>query len=98
MNFLDEFGWRRHGGDGATRNRYSSSVGAVAVALAIRDAIGMGMRVFDFLRGEESYKFQFGGVTHHNQTLVIERPTLQAALRRSISSVRKQLRSLRKSA
>jgi CelD/BcsL family acetyltransferase involved in cellulose biosynthesis len=74
------------------------SPGRVAVALAIRDAIEAGMKVFDFLRGEEPYKFQFGGVSRHNRTLVIERPTLQAALRRGLSGVREQLRMLRDSA
>ena len=74
------------------------SPGRVAVALSIRDAIEAGMNVFDFLRGEEPYKFQFGGVSRHNRTLIIERPTLQAALRRSLSGVREQLRMLRDSA
>lgn len=68
------------------------SPGRVAVALSIRDAIAMGMREYDFLRGEEPYKFQFGGVSAHNRTLIIERPTLQAALRRGISGVRESLR------
>ena len=46
----------------------------------------MNLTTFDFLRGEEPYKFQ------HNRTLIIERPTLQAALRRGISEVRDSLR------
>jgi CelD/BcsL family acetyltransferase involved in cellulose biosynthesis len=58
------------------------SPGRVVISAMIRDAIDMKMRVFDFLRGEEPYKMQFGGVSRHNRTLIIERPTLQAALRR----------------
>ncbi len=68
------------------------SPGRVAVALSIRDALDMGMREYDFLRGEEPYKFQLGAVSGHNRTLIIERPTLQAALRRGISGVRETLR------
>lgn len=68
------------------------SPGRVAIALAIRDAIEMKMEIFDFLRGEEPYKFQFGAESRHNRTLIIERPTLQAALRRGITGVRESLR------
>ncbi|HVP73185.1 MAG TPA: GNAT family N-acetyltransferase [Phycisphaerales bacterium] len=68
------------------------SPGRVAIALAIRDAIVMKMESFDFLRGEEPYKFQFGAQSRHNRTLIIERPSLQAALRRGISGVRDSLR------
>ena len=50
------------------------------------------LQVFDFVRGEEPYKFQFGARSRHNRTLIIERPTLQAALRRGISGVRDSLR------
>jgi CelD/BcsL family acetyltransferase involved in cellulose biosynthesis len=65
------------------------SPGRVTVAL---DAIGQGMTEFDFLRGEEPYKFQFGAVSRHNRTLIVERPTLQAAVRRAITGVRETLR------
>jgi CelD/BcsL family acetyltransferase involved in cellulose biosynthesis len=68
------------------------SPGRVAVAIAIRDAIEAGLRHFDFMRGEEPYKFQFGAVSAHNRTLNMERPTFQAALRRGISGVRESLR------
>jgi CelD/BcsL family acetyltransferase involved in cellulose biosynthesis len=79
--------------------RYAQcSPGRVVISAMIRDAIDMKMRVFDFLRGEEPYKMQFGGVSRHNRTLIIERPTLQAALRRGLNGVREHLRMLRDSA
>lgn len=37
------------------------SVGLLAKVLCIRDAIGQGMACFDFLRGDEAYKYRLGG-------------------------------------
>lgn len=54
-------------------NLYSSlSTGIVLLAYCIRDAVDSGRRVFDFLRGEEEYKYRFGGVRTeiHNLRLV----------------------------
>jgi CelD/BcsL family acetyltransferase involved in cellulose biosynthesis len=39
----------------------SLSVGLVSVAMAIRDAIAAQRRAFDFLRGDERYKYDLGG-------------------------------------
>ena len=36
------------------------SPGLVLLAYVVRDAIGRGRRRFDFLRGEERYKYEFG--------------------------------------
>ncbi len=40
----------------------SLSTGIVLLAYCIRDAIERGLKVFDFLRGEEEYKYRFGAV------------------------------------
>jgi CelD/BcsL family acetyltransferase involved in cellulose biosynthesis len=40
----------------------SLSTGIVLLAHCIRDAIERGLQLFDFLRGEEEYKYRFGGV------------------------------------
>ena len=40
------------------------SVGLLLKAYAIRDAIDQGMRRFDFLRGNEPYKYDLGGVDY----------------------------------
>jgi CelD/BcsL family acetyltransferase involved in cellulose biosynthesis len=37
------------------------SVGLLAKVLCIKDAIGQGMACFDFLRGNEAYKYRLGG-------------------------------------
>ncbi len=39
----------------------SLSPGVLLHAYAIRDAIGRGLRVYDFLRGDEPYKYDLGG-------------------------------------
>jgi CelD/BcsL family acetyltransferase involved in cellulose biosynthesis len=40
-------------------------------ALAIRHAIGRGFRTYDFLRGDEPYKFLFGAKPHQISTIVV---------------------------
>lgn len=40
------------------------SVGLLLKAHAIRDAIDLGLRQYDFLRGNEPYKYDLGGVDH----------------------------------
>jgi CelD/BcsL family acetyltransferase involved in cellulose biosynthesis len=40
----------------------SLSTGIVLMAYCIQDAIERGLKVFDFLRGEEEYKYRFGAV------------------------------------
>jgi CelD/BcsL family acetyltransferase involved in cellulose biosynthesis len=71
---------------------FDFSPGRVALAIAIRDAIDMSLSEFDFLRGEEPYKFQFGAVSGHNRRVLIDRRNLQGAVRRSVSGLRDLLR------
>jgi CelD/BcsL family acetyltransferase involved in cellulose biosynthesis len=40
----------------------SLSTGIILLAYCIQDAIERGLKVFDFLRGEEEYKYRFGAV------------------------------------
>jgi CelD/BcsL family acetyltransferase involved in cellulose biosynthesis len=51
----------------------SLSSGIVLLAYCIRDAIDEGLGVFDFLRGEEEYKYRFGGVRTEVRNLRIVR-------------------------
>jgi CelD/BcsL family acetyltransferase involved in cellulose biosynthesis len=51
----------------------SLSSGIVLLAHCIRDAIDRGQRVFDFLRGEEEYKYRFGGQRTEVRNLRIAR-------------------------
>jgi len=53
---------------------YSSlSTGIVLLAYCIRDAIQEGRKTFDFLRGEEEYKYRFGAVRTDVHNLRISR-------------------------
>ncbi|TME69054.1 MAG: GNAT family N-acetyltransferase, partial [Chloroflexi bacterium] len=40
------------------------SVGIACAAYAIRSAIAEGLRTYDFLRGDEPYKYDLGGADH----------------------------------
>jgi tetratricopeptide (TPR) repeat protein len=47
--------------------------GLVLHAYAIRDAIQNGFKVYDFLRGNEAYKFSFGAKERHIKHIVVKR-------------------------
>ena len=51
------------------------SPGTVIVAHAIREAIRNGFRVFDFLRGDEPYKFSLGAELRQTENVTIHRKT-----------------------
>ena len=56
--------------------RYAAlSPGTVIVAHAIREAIRNGFRVFDFLRGDEPYKFSLGAELRQTENVTIHRKT-----------------------
>lgn len=50
------------------------SPGVVLIARTIEDAIARGYRRYDFLRGDEPYKYGFGAVPTDVMRLVLERP------------------------
>lgn len=55
-------------------HRYAHlSVGLLLKAYALRDAIETGMRRFDFLRGDEPYKYDLGGVDYPIYQCTIQR-------------------------
>ena len=56
-----------------TEYRYYS-VGLLLHALCLRDALEGGYRYFDFLRGNEPYKYRLGGHDHHLYRITLERP------------------------
>ena len=49
------------------------SVGLLLHSLCLRDALERGYRHFDFLRGNESYKYRLGGSDHHLYRISLER-------------------------
>jgi hypothetical protein len=58
--------------------RYATlSPGTVIIAHAIREAIRKGYRVFDFLRGDEPYKFSLGAKLRQTENVTILRKTDQ---------------------
>lgn len=51
---------------------YSSfSPGIVALTYCLEDAINRGIKRFDFMRGNEAYKYHFGGQDHNLYTLTL---------------------------
>jgi CelD/BcsL family acetyltransferase involved in cellulose biosynthesis len=50
------------------------SPGVVLIARTIEDAIARGFRRYDFLRGEEPYKYGFGAVPSEVLRVTLERP------------------------
>ncbi len=50
------------------------SVGTVLFGYAIQHAIEEGAREFDFLRGEEEYKYRFGAQNRHYRTFKVVKP------------------------
>ena len=53
--------------------RPSLSSGIVLLCLCIRDAIERGLRLFDFLQGDEEYKLRFGAQKSEVRTLTVTR-------------------------
>lgn len=49
------------------------SPGIAAAAFAIQDAINLGCTIFDFLSGDERYKYQLGASDHWTYRIVVER-------------------------
>lgn len=61
----------------------SRSVGLVALGLSLEAAIADGFRVYDFLRGTETYKFDWANGARHTVAVRIAARGLPAALSRS---------------
>ena len=49
------------------------SVGLLLHSLCLRDALERGYRYFDFLRGNETYKYRLGGRDHHLYRITLRR-------------------------
>ncbi|MBW2221258.1 MAG: GNAT family N-acetyltransferase [Deltaproteobacteria bacterium] len=50
---------------------YNFSPGIVTITYCLEDAINRGIKRFDFLRGNESYKYHFGAQDHNLYTLTL---------------------------
>ena len=60
------------------------SPGKAMVAHGLRYAIENGFQVYDFLRGDESYKFSFGAKKQFNTDIFITRKSLGLTARKLI--------------
>jgi CelD/BcsL family acetyltransferase involved in cellulose biosynthesis len=56
------------------------SPGRVIVGYSIRFAIENGFQNYDFLRGEDLYKFEFGALQRYNRHVLIQRRSLRSSL------------------
>jgi len=56
---------------GTNPDAYDLSPGVVLIALFMRRAIEMGKRRFDFLRGDEPYKYHWGAIDEPIQRLLV---------------------------
>ena len=52
----------------------SLSPGIVIITHCLEDAISRGINRFDFLRGDETYKYRFGAHDHHLYSLTVNLP------------------------
>ena len=50
-----------------------ASPGVTGTAAYLRDRLAAGRRRFDFLRGDESYKYEWGAVDEPIERLLVER-------------------------
>jgi tetratricopeptide (TPR) repeat protein len=57
-------------------------VGIILHAYAIRDAINKGFKVYDFLVGNEAYKFSFGAQERRIKTVTLQRPNFLSQARK----------------
>jgi hypothetical protein len=66
---------------GGFNDKFSKlSPGTVTVGCSIRYAIENGFQIYDFLRGDEDYKFSFGAIERFNTNAIITRKSLRLAL------------------
>lgn len=64
-------------------SRYSQ--GSLLVGLVFQAAIDEGYQQFDFLRGAEPYKYEWGGIDHKTLSVKIQQPGQQCQLYRLLN-------------
>lgn len=72
------------------------SVGLVLTGLSIRNAVERGVAVYDFLRGEEAYKFDWANKTQQLVNLALSSGTVAARLAFGLSGTTFRLREIAK--
>lgn len=93
--------------DGNTFYNYSSgsdpefsslSVGLVLLGLSVKNASQRGNTTYDFLRGDESYKFDWANQTNHLVTVNLNRNTVPVAVYEAIERTWGKIREVLKKA
>ena len=72
------------------------SVGLVLIGLSIKSAIERGNSVYDFLRGDEEYKFDWANQNVELLNVSLSRPTIVTALDKTLNQTALQLRNFSK--
>jgi CelD/BcsL family acetyltransferase involved in cellulose biosynthesis len=72
------------------------SVGSVLLAHCLEDAIAQGYTVFDFLGGEEAYKYRWGAHDVHLHRVLLRRPTVKGRVLERLLAARDLVRHRRK--
>jgi len=76
----------------------NKSVGLVLIGLSVKNAIERGNRVYDFLRGDETYKFDWANDKSELVTVSLSRNTIPALAYDGINHVWSNLRNFSKAA
>jgi len=70
------------------------SVGLVLIGLSIRNAVERGNRVYDFLRGEETYKFDWANQTEELVSATLAQKTLPVTAHLALDRLNESLRNI----
>ncbi len=76
----------------------SQSVGLVLLGLSIKSSIARGNRIYDFLRGDEGYKFDWANRSGELVDIILSKPSLVSAASAGVASIMSGLRRIGKSA
>jgi CelD/BcsL family acetyltransferase involved in cellulose biosynthesis len=74
------------------------SVGLVLIGLSVKNAVARGNSLYDFLRGDETYKFDWSNRKTELVTITLSRGTISALLYEKINRASHRLRRVSKSA
>ena len=70
------------------------SPGKAMVAHSIKFAINNGYQTYDFLRGDEDYKFSFGAKKRYNKNITIRRENMKMTFHRSVLKLNRSLKKI----
>lgn len=73
------------------------SVGLVLIGLSIRHAVERGNKVYDFLRGEETYKFDWANQTEELVSATLARKTLPVIAHVALEQLNESVRAISRS-